>query len=111
MAAVDIEGDDLVVRLTPMQRLGALAGDVRVPRASIRSATVVDQPFKALRGMRIGTGIPGRLALGRWKGRGFTDFVAVHRGEPGLVVELDGGPYDRLVVSTPNARELASRLA
>src|SRR3954449_11301317 len=110
MADVAVEGGDLVVHLTPWQRVGALSGDVHIPRSSIRSVALVDNPWPHIRGLRVGTAVPRVIALGRFIGRGYCDFVAVHRRDPGLVLELDGRGYRRLVVSTPKAREVASQL-
>jgi hypothetical protein len=47
------------------------------------------------------------VALGRWRSRNAVDFVAVHRGEPGLVISLAGAAFRRLVVSTPQAEAIA----
>lgn len=108
MATLEIDGDDLVLRLRRWERLGALSGDVRVPLSAVTAVQVAADPFKAITGIRApGTGLPGVVALGRWRSRKAVDFVAVHRGEPALVVELTGAAFRRLVVSTPQAETIA----
>jgi hypothetical protein len=84
MASVDLEREEVVVRLTPLERRGAVHGDVRVPRSAVRQVYVTSDPCSELRGLRApGTGFPGGIALGTWRRRGANkDFVAVYRGRP-----------------------------
>lgn len=100
MAKLIIDGPDLVVQLSSLEKLGALRGDVRVPLRTVQSAEVVPHPFGALRGIRVGTGIPGVIALGIRKFAHGQDFTAVVGGKPAVRVDLsDESPFSRLVVS------------
>jgi hypothetical protein len=111
VATIRREGDEVVVKLNDLERLGALHGDVRVPASSVRSVRLTGQPLREIRGIRApGTGIPRVLALGTWRYSGGKDFVVAHRNEPGLVVELDGVAYKRLIVSSHDAALLADAL-
>ena len=105
MARLLVEGTDLVVRLSPLERLAALRDDVRVPLSSVRSVDVEPNPWSALRGIRApGTGIPGVISYGVRRFRGGTDFAAVRARRPAVRVELDPpAPFGRLVVSVPDA--------
>jgi hypothetical protein len=112
MAQVRIEGDDLVVALSGWEKLGALHSDVRVPRRCVRSARTVPDAMAEVRGLRApGTGWPGAIGLGTWRHRGGKDFVAVYRHRPGIVIELDGAAFARLVITADDAGRLASELA
>ncbi len=112
MARLLVDGDTLVVRLSLLERLGALRGDVRVPLRAMRGIRVSDRPWEELRGVRAtGTGVPRVIALGTRGGRGTREFAAVYRGMPGVVVELDGAALGRLVVSTAEPSEVARRIA
>ena len=65
MAKLIVDGPDLVVRLSSLERLGALRGDVRVPLSTVRSAEIEPHPWTAVRGVKAaGTGIPGVIVLG-----------------------------------------------
>ena len=64
MAKLIVDGPDLVVHMSSLEKLGALRGDVRVPLRTVQSAEVEPHPWGALRGIRVGTGIPGVIALG-----------------------------------------------
>ena len=62
-----------------------------VPLSSVRGARSVDDMWQELRGMRApGTGVPGTLAVGTWRGGFGKDFAVVHGHGPGLVVEVAG---------------------
>jgi hypothetical protein len=106
VARIGYEGDELVVRLSWLEKLGALRGDVRVPRSSVRVVRATDQAWSELRGVRApGTGWPGVIALGTRRG-GIRDFSAVYGHRPAVVVELQGAEFERLVVSVRDADEV-----
>ena len=111
MARLELEGDDLVLRLGRWEKLGALHGDVRVPRRSVRAVAASDKPWRVLRGLRApGTGCPGVIMLGTTRGRKYKDFNAVYRTRPVVVVDLEGQAFARLVVTSDEAPALADRL-
>ncbi len=83
MARLMREDRDLVLRLSPIEKLGGLHGDIRVPLEAVQDVSVRRQPFGELRGIRApGTGLPRRIALGTWRYRGGKDFAALYRGSP-----------------------------
>ena len=100
MAALVVDGDDLVVRLSALEKLGALRGDVRVPLRAVRDLRAIDELWPELRGIRApGTGFPGVISLGTRRGNGITDFAAVYGRRPGVVIDLTRAAFSRLVVS------------
>jgi hypothetical protein len=114
MASLAIHGDELVVRLSPLERIVALHGDVHVPISCVRSVCAEPDPWAALRGMRApGTGLPGMVAFGVRRMTGARpDFAAVWGRRPAIRVELaPGSRYGRLVVtvSDPTATLTAMR--
>jgi hypothetical protein len=112
MAKLVIEGDDLVVRLSPWERVGALRSEVRIPVATVRDVRATDDPWSELRGIRApGTGIPGMVALCTRRGSGIHDFAAVYGKRPAVVIEAEDAPFDRLVICCPDAQDEARRLA
>jgi hypothetical protein len=112
MAELRVDGDEVVLELSGLEKLGALHGDIRVPRSSIRDVRAVDDAMAEVRGLRApGTGLPGVIALGTWRRKDGKDFVAVHRHAPGVVVELEGAPYRRLIVTTSDASAIAAAVS
>ena len=111
MARVSVEGNDLVVRLSAWERLGAFRGDVRVRLADVRAVRPSSQLWSELRGIRApGAGLPRMIALGTWRGRFGRDFAAVYRQRPGVVIELAGDGFQRLVISTDDAARIVAQL-
>jgi hypothetical protein len=110
MAELRVEGSELVVELSELEKVGALRGDVRVPLASVRAVRVADDPRPELRGIRApGTGIPGIIALGSRRGEGH-DFAAVYHDHPAVVVELEGTQFDRLVITVRDPQAVAEEI-
>lgn len=103
MVALVAASGEITVRLNPIEKLGALRGDVRVPLSAVRSVRVTAQPWDEVRGMRApGTGLPGVIMLGTTRGAFGKDFCAVYRGRPAVVVDLDGQRFQRLILCTPH---------
>lgn len=105
MVALAVEHAGITVRLGPLEKFGALHGDIRIPRSAVRSARVAEDPWAEVRGMRMpGTGLPGVIMLGTTRGSFGKDFCAVYRRRPALVVELGGPGFRRLVLCTSDPR-------
>lgn len=106
MAEVEIHEADLVVILTPLERVAACKREIRVPLAAVRTVCTDPDPWTALRGVRVaGTGIPGVAVYGvrRMTGAG-PDFAALHGRGPAVRVELTPeAPYRRLLITVGDA--------
>lgn len=112
MANLRVHNDRLEVHLTPAEKSLALrSADVIVQRDDIRSATITDDPWIWIRGIRRrGIEVPLVVAAGVWKTHGGSDFVLVKRKRQAVVLELSGGEFARLVLSTSRAVELIDKL-
>ena len=100
MATLRIEGSELQIELSTLEKLGALSRGVRVPLSSVSSVRVSQKPWRELRGLRVGTAVPFVVLLGRMYYRGGADFVAMYGNRPTAIVELrDGAPFKRLFVT------------
>lgn len=100
MATLAIDGVTLEVRLSTLEKLGALSGNVRVPLSSVTAVRVTEKPYSELRGLRVGTGLPFVIVLGRMIYSGGKDFVAIYGTGRTVIVELGpGAPYRRILVS------------
>ena len=112
MARLIIDGPDLVVGLSWLEKLGAFRGDVRVPLHAVRAAQADPEPWSALRGVRSpGTGVPGVIALGTRHYAGGRDFAALHGRGPAVRVDLDGqSTFARLVVSVRDTRSTVAAI-
>ncbi|MEO3892390.1 hypothetical protein [Nonomuraea sp. B5E05] len=116
MASVTLHRDVLIVRFAFWERPFALRGRLAVPLAAVRDIADiadVEQPLRKTRGVRrAGVLVTGLLKIGSWGlTSGVRQFVCVRRGVPALRVVLDAGTstlrYDELLISTPDAAEVA----
>lgn len=136
MASVAVYPDRVVIRLSAAEKALALRRrDLVLDRAAITSALITDDPWVWLRGVRSpGAHLPGKLALGTWRGLGGREFAAVRSGKPAVVLDFareeaepedapggtdaDGAPgragefddFARVVISTDHAAELIRAL-
>ncbi|MFF2494143.1 hypothetical protein [Agromyces sp. NPDC058064] len=112
MAKLRVHSDRVEVHLTAAEKSLALRGaDLVVQRDDIRSATITDDPWIWIRGIRRrGTEVPLVVAVGVWKYHGGSDFVIVKGKRQAVVLELAGGEFARIILSTNHAAELIDRL-
>jgi hypothetical protein len=112
MAHVRVHNDRIEVHLTPAEKTLALrSDDIVVQRDDIRSATVTDDPWVWIRGIRRrGSEIPLVVAVGVWKYHGGTDFVIVKGKRQAVVLELAAGEFTRVILSTNHSAALIDRL-
>ena len=109
VATLLVEGSDLVVRMSELEKFEAVHADVHVPLSTVRVVRVVEDAWPELRGIRApGTGIPGVIAVGTRRGSFGKDFAVVHGRERAIVVELDGAAYSRIILTTPDADNVAA---
>jgi hypothetical protein len=103
--------DTLEVRLARWETALGLLRSITVPRADVSDVRVVDEPVgEAMRaGIKVGLRLPWLLYIARTIGldRAFI----VRRGVPALSFAVrDHPPLKQVLVSTPEAHELARRL-
>ncbi|MEO8907813.1 MAG: hypothetical protein ABI310_07005 [Microbacteriaceae bacterium] len=112
VAELTIQGDELVLALSEMEKLEAVhAGEIRVPVTSVRGIEVLDDALDAVHGIRTGTGIPGVLVVGTIRHEGKKAFVVVHHGQPrGVLVRLERADFDELVIGCDDPEILAASL-
>jgi hypothetical protein len=112
MPTLEVQDDRVVVQFNGLQAVMALARQVSVPLPDIRMVEVVPNGWDIDLGWRVGgTGIPRRLAFGRYRRRGgIRTFAAVYCGEPALVIETSGGDWDRLAVTLDDPEAAAAQV-
>jgi hypothetical protein len=60
VSEVTVEGSELVVHLSFLEKLESFRGDRRFPMACVRSVEIVAKPSRTMRGVKgLGTGFPG----------------------------------------------------
>jgi hypothetical protein len=117
MAQVRVVGDELVVALTPLEKLAALHGDVRLLMTDLASVEVVADGTAAVHGLRApGTAWPGGPRIGTWRRRDGRMFAVARHGRGAVLMRLAGGGIGRtgfteLVVTVADPAAVAAALS
>ncbi|MGA8208339.1 MAG: hypothetical protein WB801_08335 [Candidatus Dormiibacterota bacterium] len=111
MADIRIDGSDLVVELSRLEKVEAVHGDLRVPLTSVRQVEVVNSPLALIHGVKLpGTDIPGRTAVGTWVSPDGRIFAVEHHASRGVVLHLEGQTYQQLIVGCDQPEEVAEKV-
>jgi hypothetical protein len=119
MPKLELTEDQLIIRLSPVEKLAATRGNVKVNGIAIRGATVVDKKWWTTLGMRIGTGLPGLVIAGTFIQPDDRAFVSWTR-KAGLPLEITlaakmapaarGTKYTRIIVGVEDAQGWADKI-
>ncbi|MEV6688300.1 hypothetical protein AB0N28_23630 [Streptomyces sp. NPDC051130] len=112
MARLSVQGAEIVVRLSPRERLAVRRRrDIRVPAGAVREVAVEASWWRVLRGAAgRGSWHPGRCVGIRRSPEG-EDFVSVRASGPVLRLELAGDvEFRRVALSVPEPEATARRL-
>jgi hypothetical protein len=114
MAELRVEGGDLVLHLTGVEKAESVHADLRVPLSAVRGVEILDDahgPVGIRSGVKIGTRIPGVVEVGTVLGRTERLFAAVHHDTPrGLRVRLEGSSYNEWIVGCADPEAVAAGL-
>lgn len=112
MPTISVGPQAITVELSTAEKVGAVHGNISVPRSSIVSARVVDEPMKAVTGMRApGYSLPGHARLGTWRHHDGKDFIAVYADRPAVELVLSDQAYERLLVAVDDPEAIVAELA
>ena len=112
MAELRVEGSELVLALSGLEKAEGVHGDLRVPWSAVRGVQVLDDAHEpADHGIKIGTRLPGVTEVGTMRERGRKIFAAVHHNTPrGLRVILEGASYDEWIVGCADPEAVLATL-
>ena len=108
MARVMREGNELILQLSFLEKMGALHSNPRTSFDSIEKIEFIEQLWgsSTLRGVRApGTAIPYVVLLGTLRGRGYKDFVAMRGRGEGVIITLNSGPFARWIFTLKQSKE------
>lgn len=113
MVTLLLDATRLEVALSGTERLLSRRSEsVKIPRERIVKVQLTDDGWTWLRGVPSpGTVVRGVVAMGTWAAAGSTDFVAVRRHRPGVVIDLDEqSEFQRVVLTTRHGVALVQAL-
>ena len=115
MAELRVEGAELVLHLSGVEKAEAVHGDLRVPLSALRGVEVIDDAHDWTgigAGFKVGMRLPGVATVATVHGHGEKVFIAVHRDTPrGVRVRLAGAPWDEWIVGCADPEAVAATLA
>ncbi len=107
MSTVRLTDQAIEVTLSPLEKVVAMRGDLRLPLGAVTKAEVVPDALTEARGLRApGLAVPGLFTVGTWRGRGTSQVILVRRGVPALRVTSELPGLGTVLVSTPAADAL-----
>ncbi|MET0764598.1 MAG: hypothetical protein ABWY29_07005 [Blastococcus sp.] len=111
MSTVSFIPGELLVELSPTEKIAGLRGDVRIPLTAIADVEVVPDALAAARGLRApGLALPGVRKVGTWRTRAGAEFVLARRGEAGVRLTLTGHDLAAVLLGDDDAEGLAARI-
>ncbi len=112
MAKLVVEGDELVLRLSRVEKLEGVHRDLRVPLLAVTSIEVLDDAHQAADvGLKTGTRIFGVVEVGTIRDPNKLIFAAVHHDTPrGVRVGLQGAGQDEWVVGCADPEAVAASI-
>ncbi|MCF4005819.1 hypothetical protein L1O03_01325 [Corynebacterium uropygiale] len=116
MAELHIHDEALTVHLDWWEKLAARRSDLTIPLRVVRKVDVLADVSDLVAGQTQNPGmrIQGMTSTGTFTtvdGSHKKTFAVCHGRRPGLVLELEGATFDRIVVSTDSARHYAAQLS
>ena len=111
MPAIEITPTNLRVKLSRLEKLAAVHGDLEFAGTQIRGAEVLDKKWWWQLGVRVpGTAIPGLVIAGTYLRKGDRVFASWVRGKQAVAINLCGSNYNRIIVGTDDAQALADQI-
>lgn len=111
MPTLSITDTSITVELSAAEKVGAVHGDLTLPRSAIADVRVVEDAMGAVSGLRApGYSLPGHAKVGTWRHHDGKDFVAVYAGRPAVEITLQGERYERLLLGIDDPQAAAAQL-
>ena len=113
MAILMIDGEQISLKLSLSERLGALVSPPKAGLEQVESIQFVETLWskEVLRGVRApGTAVPYVVLIGVMRGSGFKDFCVIKRKKPGVIITFSSGPYQRWIYTLEGSRHAEDQI-
>ena len=102
MARVIDDGEFFTLKLSMLEKVGGLHGNIKTAKANLIDITNAENPWQSsvLRGIRApGTGIPYVILLGTMRYKKKKDFTAIYRRGPVEIYTFKNTDFERWIIS------------
>jgi hypothetical protein len=102
VARVIDDGEFFTLKLSILEKVGALHGNIKTAKANLIDITNAENPWQStvLRGIRApGTGIPYVILLGTMRYKKKKDFTAIYRRRPVEIYTFKDSEFERWIIS------------
>ena len=102
MARVIDDGEFFTLKLSILEKVDALHGNIKTAKANLIDITNAENPWQStvLRGIRApGTGIPYVILLGTMRYKKKKDFTAIYRRRPVEIYTFKDAEFERWIIS------------
>jgi hypothetical protein len=111
VATLAVKDDEVVVKLTMLEKVQAVHGDLAIPRSAVTAYWAVQDGLAEVPGYKLaGASLPRAFKIGTWRDDGKSTFAVCHGAHPAIVLELSGQRYDRVIVTVDNPESALARL-
>ena len=113
MAILVIEGEQLSLKLSLWEQLGAFWPAPKAQLGTVESIEFVDNLWtsQVLRGMRApGTGLPYVAMIGVMRRLKTKDFCVIKRRKPGVIITFSEGPFQRWIYTLEAGRHAEEQI-
>ncbi len=112
MAELLVEGDELLLRLAPAEKLESVHRDLRAQLSSVRSVEILEDAHEpADHGFKVGERLPGVSEVAVVHTGGQRLFAAVHHNtRRGVRVNFDGDRYDAWIVGCADPESVKQQI-
>jgi hypothetical protein len=98
LGKVTITDQSIVVRLGPLEAVGTLRSEIRVPRSAIQSVEIVRDALAAVEGWRLRPRGVDLHKVGTWYPEWGKEFVDVRRDQYAVRIRLEGHEFSSLLL-------------
>jgi hypothetical protein len=113
MATLKIDGDELTLQLSMLERISALVPAPKARMDQVETVHFIENLWTAqlLQGVRApGTGFPYVVMIGVMRRLRTKDFCVIKRKNPGIVITFSAGPYQRWIYTLEGSRHAEDQI-
>jgi len=114
MAELVVENDELILKLSVIEKAEAIHGDLHVHLTEVQKAEIIDDALEMTRiktGFKVGMRAPGYASVAVIRRPGHKAFVAVHHDTPKAIrVTLANDSYNEWVVGVADPESVLANL-